>query len=176
LPFRGKPLVRVMAAIVRESACHCVAVVAGAGAGAVREALDGLDVEVVATPDFRKGMSSSIHAGVTWANDYDAVLVATCDQLHLTSRHLNRLLRVHARTGGVIASRYEGTLGLPAVFGRSRFAALLALTGDEGAQRLLRNVPYVVTPIDWAEGAIDVDDRKDLGTLARRTRQRSTPP
>jgi molybdenum cofactor cytidylyltransferase len=38
----------------------------------------------------------------------------------------------------MIASRYDGVRGVPAVFPRSAFAALAALRGDQGARTLLR--------------------------------------
>ena len=52
-------------------------------------------------------------------------------------------------SGCLTASRYAGTLGIPALFPRASFPALFALRGDRGAQSLLRGA----IPIDWPAGA-----------------------
>ena len=84
----------------------------------------------------------------------------------LTSEHA-RLLVAHYRAGGgvAVASRYADTLGVPAVFGRTRFADLLSLRGDQGARSLLRGDPDVIA-LDWPDGALDIDTPDDLATCS----------
>ena len=79
--------------------------------------------------------------------------------------HAEALVARHRAGGGAaVASRYEGTLGVPAVFGRTRFPELLALRGDQGARALLRHDPGVLV-VDWPDGALDIDTPGDLATF-----------
>lgn len=56
----------------------------------------------------------------------------------------------------MVASRYAGLRGVPAVFPRNTFTALAALRGDQGARALLRDD---ANPIDFiaphASGDVD---------------------
>lgn len=151
---RGEPLVRRIARIAL-SACDPVAVVSGAVP--LQGALAGLPVAIVDNVFWAEGVASSIRAGITWASSAEAVVLLTCDQALLDSAHLRALLRASA-DGRLAASRYEGVLGVPAVFPRAYFPVLQALRGDRGAQPLL--APAV--PVDWPAGARDLDTIADL--------------
>jgi molybdenum cofactor cytidylyltransferase len=158
LTVRGRPLVRAIVEEALASSCAAVGVVTGANADAVRAALAGLRVCGVHNPGWAEGIASSIRAGVAWAEPFDAALLMVCDQPRLDRAHIDSL--VAAFDGGAVASRYEGVLGVPAVFGREDFPRLLALTGDEGAKNVLR-AAVRVTAIDWPDGAIDIDTPED---------------
>ena len=147
----GEPLVRRAARLALE-ACGRVAVIEGCVplAGALR----GLPVELVHNAGWDEGIASSIRTGIAWAADAPAALVLACDQLELSAAHLHALVAA----GTLAASRYAGTLGIPAVFPRARYGDLLALRGDRGAARLLAGA----LPIDWPAGARDLDTPADL--------------
>jgi CTP:molybdopterin cytidylyltransferase MocA len=149
--IEGEPLVHRIARIAL-TACDDVAVVGGAVP--LRDALLDLPVALVENVFWAEGISSSIRAGVTWASHADSVLLLTCDQTLLDTTHLHALLRA----GRLAASRYAGVLGVPAVFPRAYFPALLALEGDRGAQPLLEDA----VPVDWPAGAHDLDTEADF--------------
>ena len=146
-----EPLIHRIARIAL-TACERVAVVAGAVP--LRDAVVDLPIALVDNVFWAEGMASSIRAGVAWAARSDAVMLLTCDQRFLDIAHLRAL----AAAGGLAASRYDGVLGVPAVFPRACFPALLALTGDRGAQPLLCDA----VPVDWPDGAHDLDTVADL--------------
>jgi len=58
-----------------------------------------------------------------------------------------------------VGSRYDGSIGVPAIFPRAHFDRLYALEGDRGAKSLLRGD---VVAIDWPDGAVDVDTEADV--------------
>jgi molybdenum cofactor cytidylyltransferase len=62
----------------------------------------------------------------------------------------------------VVASRYAGTLGVPAIFPPHARPHLAALRGDRGAKALL---PSTCAVVDWPAGALDVDTPSDLASL-----------
>lgn len=162
LPIGGEPLVRRIAQRAL-AACDVACVVVGAGADEVIAALGELAVAFTHAPDWREGMGASLRRGVAWATaaGHDAVAVLTCDQPRLTIEHVRRLVEHHRATGGVVASRYAGTIGVPAVFPRWRFADLLALRGDRGARSLVRSDPDALA-LDWPDGEFDLDTPDDL--------------
>jgi len=150
----GEPLVHRIARMAL-TACEPVAVVAGAVP--LRDALVDLPIALVDNVFWAEGVASSIRAGVAWAEPADSVVLLTCDQVLLDPAHLRALIRA-SEEGRLAASRYDGVLGVPAVFPRAYFPVLLALSGDRGAQPLLE--PAV--PVDWPAGARDLDTEADL--------------
>lgn len=160
---RGVPLVRIAARAARASACALVGVVVGAHEAVTRRALEGVDVTILANAAWEEGMASSVRVAAAWAQERecDALVLVLCDQPRLSGRHIDRLLAVHLATSAPVASRYQGVLGVPAVFGAATFPDLLGLCGDEGARRLLRGTPHV-TAVDWSDGAEVVDTEADV--------------
>jgi len=154
----GEPLVHRIARVALE-VCDRVAVIEGAVP--LIDALAGLPVTIVHNAAWNEGIGSSIRAGIAWASSADAALLLTCDQVDVDAAHLTRLVG----PGLLTASRYGGTLGIPAVFPRSWFPALFALRGDRGAQPLLS--PSRALAVDWPAGERDLDTPADLEARLR---------
>jgi CTP:molybdopterin cytidylyltransferase MocA len=156
---RGQPLVLVAAECTLQSRAAACAVVIGARASAVREALGAAPIEILENADFAEGVASSIRVAARWASirNCQALIVALCDQPKLTARHLDRLIEEHERHGSLVASTYCGKNAVPALFPAAYFAHLQALCGDTGASSLL-NGGASVTGIPWPDGEFDVDN------------------
>ena len=67
----------------------------------------------------------------------------------------------------IVASAYANTSGVPALFGSGSFEKLGALTGDQGARRLLDDPEFAVQHIDFEDAATDIDTVADLARLSR---------
>jgi molybdenum cofactor cytidylyltransferase len=150
-----------------------VIVVLGSSAEAVRPELSGLPVEVAYNPEWSAGLGSSIRAGIQ-VLDRDprvaAAVLLVCDQPRLDPDRIRALRDTFADAGGrIVACAYAGTLGVPAIFPRSRFPDLLGLGDDQGAKTLLLRDPSEVIGVDWPDGAFDVDTAEDLGRLHSET-------
>jgi molybdenum cofactor cytidylyltransferase len=157
-------------------------VVLGAHAPRIESAIGTLDVVFLPNTRWIEGMASSIRAGVAWADSggFDAVMVVVSDQLRITAAHLDALVRAHRADGKPAASRYCDVLGVPAVFPRSHFGALMALVGDRGARDVLREAGDDVVTVEWHDGAYDVDvphhiTRLRLASPPERRVRRTTP-
>jgi CTP:molybdopterin cytidylyltransferase MocA len=171
-PFLGTPLVRRVVEAVAGSSCVAVAAVLGANALEVARALDGAPVAKLQNESWRRGIASSIRAGVSWARGEraNALLIALADQPLLDASHVDRLVQAWRDGARAVGSLYGGGLGVPAAFDASLFPELCALEGDRGAARLLRAHDNAVA-VAWPEGEFDVDTEADalaLAAVARR--------
>jgi molybdenum cofactor cytidylyltransferase len=96
----------------------------------------------------------------------EAVVLVACDQPFVDARTIAALLAEQATSGkAIVASSYANTLGIPALFGRSCFEALLALPDDSGAKALIESRPDDVAQIEFEQGAIDIDTPADFQRL-----------
>jgi CTP:molybdopterin cytidylyltransferase MocA len=160
LPCRGAPLVRAVASELSATCCDRVVVVLGAHAGVVAPALAGLPIALEVNVLWSEGIASSIRCAVAWAlrAGCDRLALVACDQPRLRAAHVDALIALHRTCAGIVASRYAGVAGTPAVFGASDFPSLVALAGDSGARHLLASA----RTIDWPAGAYDVDTPEDV--------------
>lgn len=170
LAFQDTTLIGHAASVALSTELQPVLVVVGANAPAVREALRNQPVQVVQNPGWEEGMASSIRVGVKALQEgypeLDGVICMVCDQPFVTKSLLLCLLKEQAATGrAAVASRYGGKLGTPALFHRSFWPALMQLTGDTGARKLLAAQPDQVAVVDFEEGAADIDTREDYERL-----------
>ncbi|HTQ29859.1 MAG TPA: nucleotidyltransferase family protein [Opitutaceae bacterium] len=170
LPAGGRPLVAHAAEAVLASPAWPVVVVLGAQAEKIRPALVRLPVLIAENPEWAEGLGSSIRAGMAALKNFwrtlDAVLVALADQPALSAEAVARLVAAHHATGrSLVAARYAGRLGAPALFVREHFPALQQLRGDQGARALLDADPDRVAAVDLPEFAFDVDTPADYEKL-----------
>ena len=64
-----------------------------------------------------------------------------------------------------MASRFEQTVGSPAVFDRCFFGELLALRGDRGARAIIERHRTKVLQVSLAEASFDVDTPSDYKSV-----------
>ena len=144
-------------------------VVLGANATAITPALIGLtSVAIVVNPDWESGLASSLAVGLSafLADDScDAVLVTLADQPLVDGAALRRLIAAIDDEHRIVASAYDDTIGVPAVFGREHLDDLTRLTGDRGAGSWLRARQNEVTRVPLYSAAFDIDRPSDVARL-----------
>jgi xanthine dehydrogenase accessory factor len=162
LALDGQPLVRHVLEQLQAAGLTRYAVVVGSSAEQVGSALAANGCDLLDNPAWAEGIAASIRVATSWARAHqlDALLLAVCDQPRLTPQHVRALCEAHERHGAPVASGYEGTRGIPAVFGANWYARLESLAGDRGAGALLRNDTSVIV-LEWPDGAFDVDTREE---------------
>ncbi|MGE0872104.1 MAG: NTP transferase domain-containing protein [Kofleriaceae bacterium] len=175
-PIGTEPLLRRIAIRACAASSDQTVAVLGAYADAIAPTIDDLDLEIAINPDWHEGIASSLRCGLQWAiaRRCRAAAVVLGDQPLITTQHLDRLLAMYRATFAPVASRYNHGLGLPAVFDRLQFPALLTSRGDVGPRRLFASCSPV-SVIDWPDGAIDIDTPQDLARSVEFTSLAPTP-
>ena len=165
----GEPLVRRIAKAAVEAGANPVLVVLGANAEAVAPVLSGLErVRMVVNNRWRTGLASSLVAGLAVVledNSCEGVLVTLADQPLVDAAALRRLISAFDGERRIVASSYDGTMGVPALFAREHIADLMRLTGDAGAGNWLRSRPRDVTCVPLDVAAVDIDTVSDAAHL-----------
>jgi molybdenum cofactor cytidylyltransferase len=111
-------------------------------------------------------MGSSIKTGLNYllqsGAELEAVIIMVCDQPALTADHLFKLIqKFDQKQGSIIASAYDNSSGVPALFGRSFFSNLLLLADDQGAKKIIQQFPRQVETVEFLKGLIDLDTDED---------------
>jgi molybdenum cofactor cytidylyltransferase len=167
LPYRGKTLLMHVVTESMAASLRPVVVVTGAYHEEVQDALPVRQVFVVHNPQWESGMASGIVAGLAKAltvqADLQAVIIAVCDQPHISAELLLSLMKKRVLSAnGLIASEYAGTRGTPVLFDRVYFEELVGLSGNAGAKQLLKLHPDDVATVSFPKGYIDIDTEEDL--------------
>ncbi|MFK8008486.1 MAG: NTP transferase domain-containing protein [Saprospiraceae bacterium] len=141
-----------------------VIVVLGANEKLIRPTIADFPIEVTLNERWAEGMSSSIRTGMSVLENkkYKAVLIMLCDQPFVDAFLLKKMISVFEKNElPIVASEYEGKVGVPAIFDVSFFPKLKILKGQKGAKALmidnLKNVERVI----FEEGKIDIDTEED---------------
>lgn len=167
LKFQDETLIRRAVRAASEAECDPILVVVGETEAAIREELCGTDATILENAEWQRGMGTSIRRGLQEiAASIDAVILLTCDQPFLDGSVIAQLIEQREKTGKLmVASRYANTLGVPALFDRFFFEALMTLPDNSGAKSLLEKHPHATDSIQFEQGAIDIDTPEDLGGL-----------
>jgi len=170
--LEGTPIVRHVASAALESRARPVVVVTGHEGERVSGALAGLDVRLIANPDYAQGLSTSLKAGLSaLPADIDGVLVCLGDMPQITASHLDRLISAFAPKEGraIAVPVHNGKRGNPVLFARSLFAEMGEAEGDTGAKYLIGRHAEEVAEVDLGTDAIfaDVDTPEALARLKR---------
>ncbi|MFL5348394.1 MAG: NTP transferase domain-containing protein [Hyalangium sp.] len=176
LVHRGKTLVRRAAEAAVLAGCGPVVAVLGAQTEAVEAQLAELPVHTVRNEAWETGLGSSLRVGLRaleaagpagTSGGVEAALIMLCDQLRVDAGHLRALVKAFQRTqASIVASGYDGTRGVPALFSRAIFPELEALAPDEGARGVIARKPSRVVEVALEGGGEDVDTQADLRRLS----------
>lgn len=171
LVIEGETLVHSAVRVAQEGGCELVCVVTGEAHEQVAQAVSDLDPIVVRNRTWTRGIGSSIRLGVQQlaVRDVSAIILLACDQPALGVDIICAIIARHEETGqAIIASRYAGTLGIPALFDRSCFEELQSLADDRGAKALIEADAARVALIEFPKGALDLDSPADVQTWRAR--------
>jgi molybdenum cofactor cytidylyltransferase len=172
LPITGQPLIVRAVEAALASRAWPIIVVLGAHAEKIRPVLARHPVLIAENATWAEGMAASLRTGLTTLRQFsralDAALVALCDQPAFSADTIAQLVAAQRSSGrSIVAARYRGRQGAPALFLQEHFSALAALTGEEGARGLLNDDPSRVEAVDLPELGLDLDTPADYASLQK---------
>jgi molybdenum cofactor cytidylyltransferase len=172
LKYGGQSLLRRVASEAIKSICRPVVVVLGAHAERLRDELKQLPVEIIINEQWaEEGLSSSVRCGIRALlapDKCEAAVLMLCDQPLVTAQAINRIAAAYFSTGKpIVASQYNETLGVPALFARPLFAELENLSAGGGAKEIIARHRASRVALPLPEGAFDVDTPEDYARLKR---------
>jgi molybdenum cofactor cytidylyltransferase len=132
------------------------------------------DVIVVPSQVRGRGLGDSIAAGVSARASACGWVLLPADMPRVspaTMRLVAQALPSHA----VAYAQYRGLRGHPVGFAAELYSELVALSGDDGARRLIARYPAQAVDIDDAGVLIDIDTTQDLAAL-RTVKGGAAPP
>ena len=117
-----------------------VIVVLGHRASEVMRRISGRPIKIVVNPLYRKGMGSSIAAGLKFVdNQAEAVMLALGDQPYVDSPTVNRLLKASEKSDkGIVIPTFQGKRGHPLIFSLKYREQLTKIKGDIGGREIIK--------------------------------------
>jgi molybdenum cofactor cytidylyltransferase len=172
LAYKGQTLLRHAVDTAVETGCPSVFVVLGANMDLLKKEVNDKPVIIIENKSWEEGMASSIRAALQNITATllrpDSVIFMVCDQPFVNSSLLLNLLATKQQTVlPVVASRYAGKMGTPALFHKSFFPALMELKGDKGAGKLISDNANKVAAVDFPKGETDIDTAADYELLKK---------
>jgi molybdenum cofactor cytidylyltransferase len=171
----GRPMVARTAQRVLSSRARPIVAVLGNRATDVDAALGKLPIERVTNPDFADGLSTSLKRGlVALPDDVEGVVVCLGDMPLIAGRDIDRLIAAFNPLEGraIIVPVRHGKRGNPILWSRQFFAEITALSGDQGARKLIEEHADLVAEIEMDNDAIfiDIDTPEALAQLRDRVK------
>jgi molybdenum cofactor cytidylyltransferase len=149
--WRGQPILRHAAeAAIASAVMKPVLLITGNEAGCAMAAVEGLDIVPIHNPRHREGLSTSLQSGVkALPESAMGVVVLLGDMPRISAALIDRLIAAfleHPEAKAVVPL-VNGQRGNPVLLSREVFAEVAALSGDQGARKLLER---------WGKGVLDI--------------------
>lgn len=170
LPFRGSTFLGHLIEEFRASRADPVVVVLGHEADRIRREVALGGARTVINAEYRRGMLSSIRAGLEALSGegVDGVLLCPVDHPKVDSALIDRLIERFEETGRpVVLPVQEGRRGHPVLFSRSVFDELVAAPDSVGARQVVwDHADEVLEVVTEQSGAnVDVDTPEEYRKL-----------
>jgi len=146
-----------------------VYVVLGAYRNEIKSQLNSENEDLIwlMNKNWQSGLSSSIKIGLEYAiyDSADAVLFLLGDQPEIEPKFLKVFSGLNgAFPAHIIASNYQKSFGIPALFPKVYFSELKKLSGDKGAKKIILNHLCQTISIPFSN-LMDVDTPEDYQNL-----------
>ena len=145
-------------------ACDRVVAVVRPGGDRLADRLAAEGFELVVSPDARLGMGHSLAAGVRAAADAAGWIIALADMPYIALASYGHVATALRAGGSIVVPEYRRRRGHPVGFAHRWGEQLMALTGDEGARRIVAAFPEAILHCETDDPGIvrDVDQMADL--------------
>lgn len=170
LTYRGRTFLETILATIRGADLKRIAVVLGHHAEEIRRAVKLDSIEVVINPDYLRGQTSSLQAGLRAleSDDLEAVVLCLVDHPTVAAGTVQKLLARFRQSGSrVIIPTFQGRHGHPVLISRAMLEELKDLGSDEGANGPIRGHRDDTQFVEVDDGGIllDIDDPETYRSL-----------
>ena len=178
LPFKGKPLIAHAVDTLLASAVDEIIIVLGHEADQVRAAIGEKRVRFVENRDYHEGLGSSVRAGFAAVPfQTRAIMIYLADQPLLEPGDVNFLIHAFAEAGktnkSIVVPLFGGQRGNPVILESSYKGSILAITGETGCRRVIKQNPDQVLTVEMENDHVirDIDTPEDYERLVAGPRE-----
>jgi molybdenum cofactor cytidylyltransferase len=176
LSYRGRTFLETLILSLRGAGIQDIAVVLGHHAEEIQQAVDLSGVRVVLNPDYQRGQTSSLQAGLAAVQkvSVDAVILCLVDHPAVSAEIIGRLISSFEKDRPpAVIPIHRGHRGHPVVISRTLFAELLALPPDGAANSVMRKYRDATQFVEVEDRGIllDVDDPEAYERLGEGSKQ-----
>jgi molybdenum cofactor cytidylyltransferase len=169
LPFENTTLLGRVIATAKAAMLEDIVLVLGFKADAIRTALDLDGIRVIENPDWDKGQSFSLAAGLKALPDHICGALFLLGDQPLVSVHtINGLVSAFQTTDSwILVPRFKGKRGNPVLVADPLFSRLQSPVGDAGARVLFQEFKHRMQGLEVDDPGIlkDVDTPEDYKNL-----------
>lgn len=163
LDYRGRTFLDTIIHTLRDAGIERIAVALGHHAEEIQKATNLEGVEVVLNPEYRRGQTSSLQAGLRALErlDLEAVVLCLVDHPAVSATTVQKLSQSFRQSHApAVIPTYQGQRGHPVIISRALFGDLQSLSPDEGANTIIRSHRDATRfiEVDDASVLLDVDD------------------
>lgn len=168
--FKGRPMLQNIIDVADSFEFETEVLVLGAAAEEIKDKMELGKFEILFNENWQEGMASSIRAGLERSlekeKDLEHLLILLSDQPFISKERIEALIKEQL-TGNIEAtfSKYDGDVGVPAIFSKKVFSDLKNLQGDQGAKKLIYNENFKYRTLNFEKGNFDVDTKEDVEFL-----------
>ena len=167
LDWNGQPFIVQVVGNAISAGLDPVIVVTGADEEKVVHAVGGLPVNFIHNPHWAGGQSTSMKAGLAaLPQNCDRAMFLLSDQPQISPLLIRALIERHnEQRAPITAPMIRERRGNPVLFGSETFAALSAITGDQGGREVFNQ--FKVDWLSWIDdrALLDVDQDGDYEKL-----------
>jgi molybdenum cofactor cytidylyltransferase len=167
LPIFGVPMLKYLVDEVLDTEAHPVTVVVGANKIKIVPLLENIPIGIIDNPEWSTGMGSSIKMGLVGSylitKGFDGLIFMTSDMPFVNAAVIKKLIATASEFPDktIIASKYNGTLGVPVLYKKERFEDILDMKPEHGAKQIFNKYPQEIVTVDFDLGAVDLDTKED---------------
>ena len=165
LPFGDATIIRTVIQQAQNGNTNHVQVVLGADAEAIQAHITDLGVEHIVNQQYRKGMLSSVQAGIrSLPEEITAVMILLGDQPMISSGIMDRLIeRYRISEKDIVIATADGKRGHPMIFNAAYIPEILSYNEENTLRDLPGKHPGEVEELETGEPGIlrDIDTPAD---------------
>ena len=98
-------------------------------------------------------------------NKYDGILITLSDLPLVTKSDYQNMIDLFEFQNDIVATKANGAIGVPAIFGRDYFDELIQMEGVKGAKPLIQKYANKVKVYENKRASFDVDTEDDYKRL-----------